>query len=191
MMAGTKEPATIRPAYMCQTHLRGRSYFIAILIKMSDNKNSTKAYKLPEIKVSYNADPSDKMKTIIDTEDAAKTFLPVFNGFMRHHEEVWVMYLNHGLKVIGVSQISKGGYSGTVIDIRIIIQIALQCNSSRIIMAHNHPSGNLKESAEDIEAIKSLKTACNYLNIELIDSMILTDIGYNSIMLNSIHLFNR
>ncbi|GAB6123537.1 JAB domain-containing protein [Dysgonomonas termitidis] len=186
MVVRTKELTTYSPCVYVIVTPTGAFLFYRNSYKMTINKNSTKAYKLPKIKVSYNADPSDKMKTIINMEDAAKTFLPVFNGFMRHHEEVWVMYLNHGLKIIGVSQISKGGYSGTVIDIRIIIQIALQCNASGIIMAHNHPSGNLKESSDDIESMNSLKTACGYLNINLVDNLILTDMGYNSMMLDKI-----
>lgn len=158
---------------------------------MSVNKNSIDVYKLPVIKVTYDASPSDKMKIIKDEQDAAEIFLPVFKDFMRHHEEVWVMYLNNGNKVIGVSQISKGGYSQTTMDARIIIQIALQCNASSIIMAHNHPSGNMKESNEDIECMKAIKIACGYLNINLLDNLILTDIGYNSLLYNKIGFFEK
>jgi DNA repair protein RadC len=75
---------------------------------------------------------------------------------------------------------SKGGISGTVVDIRIILGVALKCNASSIILVHNHPSGKLEASEPDKAITKRLKQACNLLELVLLDHLIISKYGYFS-----------
>lgn len=96
------------------------------------------------------------------------------------HEEFWVLYLNNANKVIYKSQISKGGITGTVVDVRIVFKIALEQNAVGIILTHNHPSGKLEASDADKTLTKELKLAGNQLSIPVLDHIIITEKGYFS-----------
>ena len=96
------------------------------------------------------------------------------------HEEFWVLYLNNANKVISKNQLSKGGMTGTVVDVRIIFKSALESGAVGIILCHNHPSGNLKPSEADIEITKKVKTAGKSLDIIVLDHIIVTQNGYYS-----------
>ncbi|KJF43634.1 JAB domain-containing protein [Draconibacterium sediminis] len=138
-------------------------------------------FKVSEIKVSY----TDKVKAserpqIGASKDAAQIFKHIFKNCIQHHEEFYVMLLNRGNKVLGVSCISKGGISGTVVDVRIILQLALKANASALIVSHNHPSGNLTASAADLNITEKLKNACQLIDLSLLDHLIVTDESYLS-----------
>jgi DNA repair protein RadC len=77
-------------------------------------------------------------------------------------------------------ELSKGGTSGTIVDIKIVLGIALKCNASGIILAHNHPSGNLMPSVADRKITRRLKDACDLLEIPLIDHFIISRISFFS-----------
>ncbi|MFN3968625.1 RadC family protein [Flavobacterium sp.] len=96
------------------------------------------------------------------------------------HEEFWVLYLNNSNKVIYKSQLSKGGITGTVVDVRLIFKIALEHNATAIILSHNHPSGKLLASDADREITKKLKFAGEQLDIKVLDHIIITENGYLS-----------
>ena len=96
------------------------------------------------------------------------------------HEEFWVLYLNNANKVIYKSQISKGGITGTVVDVRIVFKIAFEQNAVGIILTHNHPSGKLEASDADKTLTKELKLAGNQLSIAVLDHIIVTEKGYFS-----------
>lgn len=96
------------------------------------------------------------------------------------HEEFWVLYLNNDSKVIFKSQISKGGITGTVADIRIVFKIAFEQNATAIILCHNHPSGKLQASDEDLKITKQLKLAGNQITIPVLDHIIITQNGFLS-----------
>ena len=96
------------------------------------------------------------------------------------HEEFWVLYLNNSNKVIYKSQISKGGITGTVVDIRIVFKLALEQNATAIILTHNHPSGKLQASEADKQITQKLKLAGKQLDIPILDHMIITENGYLS-----------
>ena len=96
------------------------------------------------------------------------------------HEEFWVLYLNNANKVIYKSQISKGGITGTVVDVRIVFKIAFEQNAVGIILTHNHPSGKLEASDADKTLTKELKLAGNQLSISVLDHIIVTEKGYFS-----------
>jgi DNA repair protein RadC len=96
------------------------------------------------------------------------------------HEEFWVLYLNNANKVIAKNQLSKGGMTGTVVDVRIIFKSALESGAVGILLCHNHPSGNLKPSEADIQITKKVKTAGKSLDINVLDHLIITQNGYYS-----------
>jgi DNA repair protein RadC len=97
-----------------------------------------------------------------------------------NHEEFWILLLSRNNKVIAKELISKGGLSGTVADPKIIFNVALLHQASSIILAHNHPSGNLKPSQQDIDLTKKLHQAGKILDINVFDHLIITDDGFMS-----------
>lgn len=96
------------------------------------------------------------------------------------HEEFWVLFLNNSNKVIYKTQISKGGITGTVVDIRIVFKLALEHNATSIILSHNHPSGKLQASEADIQITKKIKEAGKNLDIQVLDHVIITEKSYYS-----------
>lgn len=96
------------------------------------------------------------------------------------HEEFWILYLNNSNKIIKSTQLSKGGITGTVVDVRLAFKEALQLGAVGIILAHNHPSGTLKPSQADIQLTKKLKIAGDSLDIKVLDHLIITEKAYFS-----------
>ena len=96
------------------------------------------------------------------------------------HEEFWVLYLNNSNKVIYKAQLSKGGITGTVVDIRIIFKMAFEQNATGLILSHNHPSGKLMASDADLKITKRIKEAGQTLEIQVLDHIIITENGYLS-----------
>jgi DNA repair protein RadC len=96
------------------------------------------------------------------------------------HEEFWVIYLNNSNKVLQTKQLSKGGITGTLVDIRIAFKQALELGAVAIIMAHNHPSGTLKPSESDIKLTTKIKKAGESLDISILDHLIITEKAYFS-----------
>ena len=124
-----------------------------------------------------------------DTEvkvlDEVKSSRDGYNIMRRHlmdlnHEEFWIMLIGRSSKVIAKELVSKGGLSGTVADPKIIFHMALQHQASAIIMVHNHPSGNLKPSRDDLMLTKKIADAGRMLDINVLDHLIITDSGYFS-----------
>lgn len=97
-----------------------------------------------------------------------------------NHEEFWVIFLNRSNKMISLEQFSRGGITGTVADARMIYSRALHWRSVGIILAHNHPSGSIKPSQQDIELTKKMKSAGQNLDIAVLDHLILTEDNYFS-----------
>ena len=97
------------------------------------------------------------------------------------YEECKLMLLNRANKVLGIAQISQGGISGTVTDVRIILQYALKSNASGIIICHNHPSGNVEPSEADLKITSKLKEAASIHDITLLDHLIITKDAYYSL----------
>lgn len=95
-------------------------------------------------------------------------------------EECWVMMLNHGLKVVDSVRISAGGLTGTVVDVRLVLREALLRRASAIALCHNHPSGNVRPSADDDRLTERLARAASCMDIRLIDHVVLTDGAYYS-----------
>ena len=135
-----------------------------------------------EITLSYYPDINLKDREKINcSRDAETLFRENWNdaqiGFI---EEFKVMLLNRSNRVLGISSISKGGVTGTVADPKVIFALALKGVASGIIVAHNHPSGNLKPSHADIKLTEKLSDAGRLLDIVLLDHLILTSDSYTS-----------
>ncbi len=96
------------------------------------------------------------------------------------HEEFWVIYLNKANKILSIEAISKGGVAGTVADVKIIFKKAIELLASSIMLAHNHPSGNLKPSNADIELTRKMRDTGKIMEIEVLDHIIISENGYYS-----------
>jgi DNA repair protein RadC len=96
------------------------------------------------------------------------------------HEEFWIIYLNNSNKVIKKSQLSKGGITGTLVDVRLVLKSALEFGAIGLILVHNHPSGTLNPSSADIKLTDKLKVASESLDIKVLDHIIVTEKAYFS-----------
>lgn len=137
--------------------------------------------KVAEIKISYSTrvKPSERPQ-ISQSKEACQILKPAFSNCIEHHEEMYLMLLDRAKKVLGISNISKGGLAGTVMDNKIILQIALKANASSIILAHNHPSGNINPSQDDLKITKHLRKGCKAIDMHLADHLIITSESYFS-----------
>ena len=98
------------------------------------------------------------------------------------NEVFYLVMLNHNNKVMATEKISEGGINATVVDVRIILRKAIECSASAILVAHNHPSGSLKPSEQDVRITKQIKQAANLMEIALVDHIIVSGSGYYSFM---------
>ena len=96
------------------------------------------------------------------------------------HEEFWIIYMNNSNKVISKSQLSKGGITGTLVDVRIVFKTALEMGATALILCHNHPSGTLIPSDADKQITRKLKLAGDTLEIKVLDHLIVTETSYYS-----------
>ena len=137
-------------------------------------------YTVGEVELSYK--PKFKsLHQVTCSEDAYRYMLSTYKkGTICYKEYFKVLFLNQANQVLGYTLISKGGITETCVDVRVILQAALLTNSVAIILAHNHPSGNLKPSRQDMEITKQVKEAARLMRITVLDHIILTDVGYYS-----------
>jgi DNA repair protein RadC len=135
---------------------------------------------LSEIHVSYKPGliSSKIISTSKEAYDILTTLFPQETICLQ--EQFVVLYLNRANRVIGSYQLSKGGITGTIADVRLILSVALKTLATGLILAHNHPSGNLTPSDSDINLTKKVKKAAMYMDIEVLDHMILSSSGYYS-----------
>lgn len=117
-------------------------------------------------------------KKITSSHSVFELMQPVIGEL--EHEEFWIIYLNNSNKVIQKSQLSKGGITGTLVDVRLVLKSALEVGATGLILAHNHPSGTLKPSEADKQITNKLKTAAESLDIKVLDHLIITEKAYFS-----------
>lgn len=136
---------------------------------------------ISEIQVSYKPGLTSSTITIANADDAYSILKGLFSAdTISLQEEFIVLYLNRANKVIGSYKLSKGGISGTVADIRLILSVALKTLASGLILAHNHPSGNLKPSQADIGLTKRVREAAKLMDMEVLDHIIISNEGFYS-----------
>ena len=123
------------------------------------------------------SEPDEKPK-VTSSADCATLFKPLLSDLQ--HEEFWILLLNRNNLVIDKMMVSQGGLSGTVIDVRIILKMALDKLACSIILCHNHPSGNLIPSEADKEITKKIKEAGKHMDIPVLDHLIIGNDSYFS-----------
>ena len=96
------------------------------------------------------------------------------------HEEFWIILLNNSNKIIHKFALSKGGITGTLVDLRLLFKNALAFGSVSLILVHNHPSGALQPSQADVKITKQIKNGASTLDLKLLDHLIVTDRSYYS-----------
>jgi DNA repair protein RadC len=138
--------------------------------------------KLPQTKITVKTKKGDgityQMKT---SADAAQFFRTIFNAdTIQWTEESAMITLNRANEVISVDKLSSGGTAGVIVDSKVVFTIALKLTGHSVILAHNHPSGNLKPSEQDIELTRKLRSGGDILDIRVLDHIILSDTGYLS-----------
>ncbi len=97
-----------------------------------------------------------------------------------NHEEFWILYLNNSNKIIYKNQLSSGGITSTLVDVRILFKKALELSSVAIILCHNHPSGSLKPSKSDLDLTKKIQEGGKSLDIKILDHLLITEKAYFS-----------
>ena len=137
-------------------------------------------YKVGEVKLSYKPKFKNQQK-VTSSEDAYRYMLSTYKeGTICYKEYFKVLFLNQANQILGYTLISEGGLTETTADVRLIFQAALLTNSVALILAHNHPSGNLKPSPEDIRLTKQVREASNFMRIKILDHIIISDTEYYS-----------
>jgi DNA repair protein RadC len=133
--------------------------------------------KVAEIEVFYKPAISDKpiISSSLDAYNVLVNFFP--SETLCLQERFVAMYLNRSNRVIGVYPMSVGGITGTVVDVRLLLSVALKTAATGVILAHNHPSGNLKPSEADKELTIKIREACKLMDIQLLDHLIISSTG--------------
>ena len=119
-----------------------------------------------------------KKEQIKESKDAANYLRPEIGDLA--YEEFWVLFLNRQNKIIDKQKLSQGGMTGTVIDVRLVMKLALEKHAISLIFCHNHPSGNLEPSDADKKITRQLKEAAALMEIPVIDHLIITQSGFFS-----------
>jgi DNA repair protein RadC len=125
-----------------------------------------------------------KIDKITQSKDAYELLQPIMGDL--EHEEFWILYLNNSNKVMHKAQLSKGGITGTLVDVRLIMKQALELGAVALILAHNHPSGTLKPSTADKQITQKVKQAGTALDVKVLDHLIITQRDYFSFADNAI-----
>ena len=132
-----------------------------------------------ELKAKKTPSNFEKVK-IISSNDAFQIIKQFYFDDIDIFESFFILCLNRNNQTIAYAKISQGGVAGTVVDIKLIAKYAIDCLASGVILAHNHPSGNLKPSNEDLAITKKVKEGLKILDIQVLDHLILTSQGYLS-----------
>lgn len=135
-----------------------------------------------EMALTYkNRVPYNQRQKVITSRGAYEVLTNIFPADTIDYRETFiVLYLNKASQVLGYSVISEGGTASTVVDTKMVIQTALLANASAIIIAHNHPSGNLRPSIDDNRLTKRVEEAARLFDIKVLDHLIVTSESFYS-----------
>ena len=149
---------------------------------MEKLQNQISLFQVSEIEVSYRPKfKASERPQITCSKDIYEIFYNNWNlNKLEYVEQFKMLLLNRGNKVIGIYEVSTGGVAGTIADPKLIFSASLKCNATGIILAHNHPSGNLRPSQADIHLTKKIKSGGEILDIAVLDHLIVTAEGYYS-----------
>lgn len=139
---------------------------------------------LPHIRVSFDPQrDADHVAYISSSTDVYALCQEIWNfDTINLFEEFKVFFLDRRNGVIGYRDLSRGDTTGTVVNIKLIFAIAVGCNASSFILVHNHPSGNLRPSQRDIDMTTRVQRGAEYMELRLLDHLIVMDSGYFSFM---------
>lgn len=164
---------------------------LKILRIMSDQSSkSDNLTHIAEISIAYShkADPQS-YPLIRTSRDAYDVFMKVWDkSTIDLYETMWMLLLSRSNNVLGAFRLSQGGVAATIVDAKIVFGTALKAGASSIILAHNHPSGNLRPSQPDKEITKNLQSGGEILGISLLDHLIISSQGYASFADDSLFL---
>lgn len=134
-----------------------------------------------EIFINYrHAVKPSTLPKITTSRDVVKILRAIWSDRIEHIEEFFVVCLNRSNRLLCWSKVSSGGVSGTIVDAKIIFQIGLKSNATAIILAHNHPSGNLQPSESDIRLTKRISEVGLALDLRILDHIIISSEGFYS-----------
>ncbi len=149
---------------------------------MKTIKKSLELSAAQEMQVSYNPIVNTGIK-ISSQEKAYEFFMSIWSNAINIQEQIFALFLNQKLNLIGWKCVNTGTMSTVNIDMRLILTLALKCGAKSIIVGHNHPSGECQASNADVGIFTQLKKACNILDISLNDCLILSKgNGFSSII---------
>ena len=122
---------------------------------------------IPNVKITQSSTVNDYIRKVYPVD-------------INEREAMVVLYLNNSNRTLGFSIASIGGLTSTIIDVRLVLKDALLSNATGLILIHNHPSGTLKASNQDMSITKKVKKAAEVMDIKLLDHLILTEENYFS-----------
>ena len=139
-------------------------------------------YQVSEIELIYKSKYKASTRPVVrESKDAYDVFKQDWDqNKIDFFEQFKVLLLNRANRVLAIYEVSSGGITGTVADPRLIFSAALKANAVSLVLAHNHPSGNLKPSRADEDLTQKIKQAGAYLDIKVMDHIIITSEGYLS-----------
>lgn len=120
------------------------------------------------------------MPQITNSQMSADVLRTYWTDRLCYKEEFYILLLSQSNRVLGISKISEGGLSGTVVDAKMVFQVALKANAAGIILAHNHPSGNLQPSPQDKQLTRKICEGALLLDMRVLDHIILSYDSYFS-----------
>lgn len=137
--------------------------------------------KIAEIKISYHYGRFFAQdRKITNSRSVYEILLQAFEEHLCYTEAFYIILTNRSNTVLGVSKIADGGSASVAVDLKLIFQRVLKANASTIVIAHNHPSGALYPSEQDIKITKQIKEASKLLGVSLLDHIIVSHEGYYS-----------
>ena len=149
---------------------------------MEKNYDEKKLIKGKAVEYNLTAKLTDFERVKITSSRHAYGYIRNFYADDIHiFESVYILLMNRANETIGYAKISQGGITGTVVDIKIICKYVIDSLACGVIMAHNHPSGNMRPSPQDIQISNKLKSALEYMDVAFLDSMIIGDDIYMSL----------
>jgi DNA repair protein RadC len=150
---------------------------IGQLVKIHGIGKTKAASLVAAFEISKRKEYKNKKK-ITSSKDGFNLIGPYLSDL--EHEEFWVLLMNRANEVKSIRKISSGGVAGTVVDAKILFKIAIEELSSAIILAHNHPSGNLKPSDQDLKLTQQIKECGKLFEIQVLDHIIVAKNNYYS-----------
>ena len=139
---------------------------------------------IPQVKVVVSRGKSyDTAKTISNSKDSVEAFRSAIGRNIMETRECFLwMYLTNSNKVVGIQKQTLGTATATQVDVKTGIKGAIDLNAEKIIIAHNHPSGNTKPSEADKKMTQMIKEAASFMGVDLLDSLVITKNDYNSVI---------